>query len=66
MHPEDLFDPGTYVDSTTGDIWEKDEWGSWKVNGMPHKPFPLSLVPEQNDEDTPKDRRLRDINGYSE
>lgn len=47
MNPEDLLWPGTYIDTVTGDIWEKHEDGKWFVNGMPHKPFPLSLVPEQ-------------------
>jgi len=47
MHPEDLPDPGTYVDPETGDIWEKYFSGKWYVNGMLHKPFPHSLTPEQ-------------------
>lgn len=66
MYAEDLLDPGTYIDTATGDIWEKKENGKWFVNGVPHKPFPLSLIPEQDVEDTPKDRRLRDLDGYSE
>lgn len=59
MHPEDLFDPGTYVDSASGDIWEKRSNGKWYVNGLLHKPFPHALVPEQ-DVDNPSERRLRD------
>ena len=66
MNPEDLIDPGTYIDPLTGDIWEKRENGKWYVNGLLHKPFPSSLVPEQEVEDTPQDRRLRDIDGYCE
>ncbi len=49
MYPEDMLDPGDYVDSVTGDIWEKHEDGKWFVNGIPHKPFPHSLVPEQKE-----------------
>ena len=49
MHPEDLFDPGVYIDTATGDIWEKKFSGDWTVNGLPHKPFPHSLVPEINE-----------------
>jgi hypothetical protein len=66
MNPEDLIDPGTYIDPLTGDVWEKRENGKWYVNGLLHKPFPLNLVPEQEVEDTPQDRRLRDIDGYCE
>lgn len=70
MHPEDLFDPGTYIDTVTGDVWQKDEYGGWTVNGVRHKPFPHSLVVE-TDEDlghtsNPKDRKYRDTKGYSE
>ena len=53
MHPEDLPDPGTYVDPETGDIWEKHFSGKWYVNGMLHKPFPHSLTPEQFERHTP-------------
>lgn len=66
MHPEDLFDPGVYVDTVTGDIWEKLFSGKWTVNGMPHKPFPHSLVPEQGNPDNPSERTLRDMDGYNE
>lgn len=71
MHPEDLFDPGTYVDSTNGDIWEKRSNNKWYVNGMLHKPFPHSLVPEQEShvephDETPARRKLRDKEGYCE
>lgn len=47
MNPEELIAPGMYTDAATGDIWEKSEEGNWRVNGMPHKPFPVSLVPVQ-------------------
>ena len=47
MNPEELIAPGIYEDAATGDIWEKSEAGNWRVNGMPHKPFPVSLVPIQ-------------------
>lgn len=47
MHPEDMLEPGTYIDVATGDIWEKHEDGKWFVNGVRHKPFPWSLAPEQ-------------------
>ena len=53
MHPEDLPDPGTYVDPETGDIWEKLFSGKWYVNGMLHKPFPHSLTPEQHERNHP-------------
>jgi hypothetical protein len=67
MHAEDLYDQGTYIDSETGDVWEKRENGKWYVNGLLHKPFPHSLVTEQqHEEDAPQDRRLRDFNGYCE
>jgi hypothetical protein len=66
MHPEDLPDPGVYIDPVTGDIWEKHFSGKWYVNGLLHKPFPDQLVPEQQHEDSPQDRRLRDIDGYCE
>jgi hypothetical protein len=66
VYPEDLFDPGTYLDTVTGDVWEKREDGKWTVNGMPHKPFPHSLVPEQVDPDNPSERRLRNSKGYCE
>lgn len=66
MNPEDLPDPGTYIDPLTGDIWKKYQNGQWYVNGLLHKPFPITLVPEQYHEDSPQDRRLRDTNGYSE
>ena len=46
MHPEDLPDPGTYVDPETGDIWEKYSSGNWYVNGVLHRPFPHALTPE--------------------
>lgn len=46
MHAEDLIDPGDYLDPETGDIWEKRRNGKWYVNGVLHKPFPHSLVPE--------------------
>lgn len=59
MYPEDLFDPGSYVDAATGDIWEKRSNGSWTVNGMPHKPFPHSLVPEQGDPITESHEEFR-------
>lgn len=48
MHPEDMLDPGVYIDAATGDIWEKYFSGKWYVNGVPHKPFPISLVPDQS------------------
>jgi len=71
MYPEDLFDPGTYVDSATGDIWEKRTNGNWYVNGLLHKPFPHSLVPEADaiiepHDETPASRKLRDKEGYCE
>lgn len=66
MFDEDFPDPGTYIDPTTGDIWEKRLNGKWYVNGLLHKPFPVTLVPEQQHEDTPQDRRLRDVDGYCE
>lgn len=54
MYAEDMLDPGTYVDSATGDIWEKSRFsGKWYVNGVPHMPFPLSLVPEQRQRTQP-------------
>lgn len=55
MHPEDLPDPGTYVDPETGDIWEKSKSGKWHVDGLLHKPFPHSLTPEQNKHARPAD-----------
>lgn len=66
MYPEDLFYPGTYVDTVTGDIWEKHENGQWYVNGALHKPFPHSLAPEPVEGDNPSERQLRDKNGYTE
>jgi hypothetical protein len=74
MYPEDLFDPGTYVDTATGDIWEKRSDETWTVNGMPHKPFPHSLVPEPDTmveshsefRSNPMNRELRDKEGYCE
>lgn len=65
VYPEDLFEPGTYIDSASGDIWEK-KGDKWTVNGMQHKPFPHSLVPEQDDIDNPSERRLRNSKGYCE
>lgn len=29
MYPEDMFETGVYIDSATGDVWEKDQWGCW-------------------------------------
>ena len=66
MYAEDLLDPGEYLDIVTGDIWEKREDGKWFVNGIPHKPFPLSLAPVQDHSDNPSTRRLRDKDGYEE
>jgi hypothetical protein len=70
MHPEDLFDPGTYIDTVTGDVWQKDAYGGWTVNGVRHKPFPHSLVVETDEAlghtANPKDRTLRDTEGYTE
>lgn len=74
MHPEDLFDPGVYVDTVTGDVWERRSNGKWYVNGLLHKPFPHSLVPEQDEiveshvefRDNPQKRELRDTEGYCE
>jgi len=48
MNPEDMWGPGSYVDTATGDIWEKTEDGKWYVNGRPHVPFPHSLRSEQD------------------
>jgi hypothetical protein len=53
MHPEDMIESGTYEDAATGDIWTKTTAGNWFVNGIPHKPFPHSLVPEQRRRNTP-------------
>lgn len=47
VYAEDMYRPGSYTDTLTGDIWEKNATtGKWTVNGMPHKPLPHSLTPE--------------------
>lgn len=44
MCAEDWYESGEYVDTRTGDVWERWENGQWRVNGMPHKVFPTNLT----------------------